>query len=539
MRASRTRTRALAREPFVNAPGGPAYAPYAAAMIAFVVSAALCPPVSGMGDGSEFTLVLATNGVAHPTGYPLYTLFGHGFVSFLHALGVAWPLAANLWSAVGGAIAIGFLFALASTLTRSIAGADRATRLLAAAIPVALFAFQPILLTDATAGEVNSWSAAWACAAGYAFVRLHAGLESPGDGRRGAMLWGLVCGAGLAHHLTSILVAAPVTIALVATALRRRRALAPLLLVGLLAACVPIASYGIIAWRAWHPALVQWPALAPGLASVLDHITGEQYRHYVGYFAPAPDQRALIDQVAVPFLAAGCAALLVGLARAKDAGARTAWAALTVAAVLVTAFTFRYGVPDPAPYFIPAMAFGAAAVAPALAALAAPLKRSAAPTLGVAALAALLLVVPWVRDGASRRQEIMSYERLIRSMWAAVPPDTAIVLWPDDRYIHLREYQLLLGEKPALVVLNPDLLLEDQTRERLRQRFGVDPIAGHPVPRIVPGSPDADLRIRQYFKQVIHSFNERIPTPIIIFDPSVPIVQEQRKPWESAGRGRP
>ena len=519
--------------PVVPAPRDSHYAPFAAALVAFGAYAALCPTVSGPGDGSEFTLVLATSGVAHPTGYPLYTLFGHGFVRLVHALGIAWPLAANLWSAVGGATSVGFLYALASAWTRSITGADAATRLLATAIPVLLFAFQPILQADATAGEVNSWSAAWVCMAGYVFLRLHAGLEGGRADRRGAILWGLVCGAGLAHHLTSVLIAFPLTIALVATAARRRRAWAPWLLLAAFAACVPVASYGIIAWRAWHPALVQWPALAPNLASVLDHVTGDQYRHYIGYFAPAPDQRALINQVALPFLGVGFAALLAGLVRAKDAGARTVWAAFTAAAALGTAFTFRYGVPDPAPYFVPAMALGAAAVAPALAALAAPLRQSAAPALGVAALGALLIVAPWVRDGAERRSEIADYEHLVRSMWAAVPADTAIVFWPDDRYIHLREYQVLLGEKPAVTVLCPDLLLEDRTRAELERRFGVDPIAGHPVPRIAPGSPDADRQIRQYFKEVIRSFNERVRIPVIVFDPSVPIVQQQKKPWES------
>jgi hypothetical protein len=512
-----------------------------AALVAWIVYAALCPAVSGPGDGSEFTLVLATNGVAHPTGYPLYTLFGHAFATLAHALGMAWPLAANLWSAVGGAVAIGFLFALARALTRPIAGADAATRLFAAAIPTALFAFQPILLTDATGGEVNSWSTAWACAAGYAFVRLSAALDRPGTGatgagRRAAVLWGLVCGAGVAHHLTSILVAVPMTIALVATAARRRRAWARWLLLAALAACVPLASYGIIAWHAWHPAVVQWPALESSLSSVIRHVTGEQYRHYFGYFAPAADHRALIDRAAVPFLAVGFVALFAGLLRARDAGARTMWAALLAAAALVSAFTFRYGVPDPAPYFLPAMALGAAAVAPLLARLAAPLKGSAPPALGVAALAALVLVAPWIREGAERRHEVEAHEQLIRSMWAAVPPDTAIVFWPDDRYIHLREYQLLLGEKPALTVLCPDLLLEDRTRADLERRFGVDPIAGHPIPHIAPGSADADLRIRQYFKEVMRSFNERIPIPVIVFDPSVPIVQQQRKPWEAAPR---
>jgi hypothetical protein len=117
-------------------------------------------------------------------------------------------------------------------------------------------------------------------------------------------------------------------------------------------------------------------------------------------------------------------------------------------------------------------------------------------------------------------------------MSAAVPPDTAIVFWPDDRYLRLREYQILGGEKPVVLVLNPHLLVEERTRAGLRQRFGVDPLDDHPVPAIVPGSPDEEQRIQHYFKQVIRDLNARIRTPVIIFDPSVPIVQQLRKPWE-------
>jgi hypothetical protein len=516
-------------------------APVFAGMFAFAAYALLCPTVSGMGDGSEFTLVLATNGVPHPTGYPLYTLFGHAFGTLLHAVGVSWPLAANLWSATGAAIAVGFLFALAHRLTQAVPAADAATRLLAALVPVALFALQPVLLIDATAGEVNAWSAAWVSIAAYVFVRLQSGLESLADDgamrdRRGAALWGLVCGAGMAHHLTSVLVSAPLTVALAVTLLRGRRAALPLALMCMLGACLPLAGYAIIAWRAWNPGLVQWPGLAPSLASVWDHMTGAQYRHYIGYFAPADDHRALIDGIVLPFLGVGLIALGAGIIRAWGTDERTQWVALTIAAILVVAFTSRYGVADPAPYFLPAMAIAAAAVAPALAMVVAPRVRGAALRLGLAVLLATGLAAPWVEQAVGRGRDIDRYEKLIRSMWSAVPPDTAIVFWPDDRYLRLREYQLLRDEKPALLVLNPHLLLEDQTRARLRQRFGVDPLEDHPVPAIEPGDPAEELRIRQYFKVLIRDFNARIRTPVIIFDPSIPLVQQLRKPWE---RGLP
>jgi len=507
------------------------------ALAALAVYLPLCPPVSGVGDGSEFTLVLATNGVAHPTGYPLYTLFGHLFCALLHVLGAPWALAANVWSAVGAAVAIGFLHALAMELMGALPGVTGPARSLAALVPAALFAFQPILIGEATSAEVNSWSLAWACAAVFVFLRLAGSAAGGADSdprplRRAAALWGLVCGIGLAHHLTSVLVSLPLTVGLTVLLVRCRRLRPGLLLTAVAAGLVPLASYGIIAWRAWHPALVQWPALGPAVASVLEHVTGTQYRHFFGYFDPAPDHRALLARAGYPFLFPGLALLLIGALRQKDPERRIAWSALLGSALAVALFTFRYGVPDPAPYFLPAMALGAAAAAPALAALTRVAGRRGALRIGVLGMVGLFLIVPWVRGGLAQRRDLLDNEAMIRSMWSAVPADTAIVFWPDDRFIHLVEYQILRGEKRALWIATPDMLLEDRTREQFRTRFGTDPLEGVRIPRVQPGSAQEDAIIRRALGSIVRELNARTRVPVIMFDPSVPVVHQLRKPWE-------
>lgn len=141
-------------------------------LAALAMYLAFCPPVSGTGDSSEFTLVLATNGVAHPTGYPLYTLLGHVFCVLVHGMGASWPFAANAWSAVGGALAVTFLHALGTELIDDAPSIGRATRLLAPLLPVVPFALQPVVMDGATTAEVNVWSVAWACGAAYVLVRL-------------------------------------------------------------------------------------------------------------------------------------------------------------------------------------------------------------------------------------------------------------------------------------------------------------------------------------------------------------------------------
>jgi transmembrane protein TMEM260 (protein O-mannosyltransferase) len=505
---------------------------------AFAVYAWLCPPVSGMGDASELTLVLATLGVPHPTGYPLYVVSGHAFGALLHAAGIGWPLAAALWSAAGAAVAVGILFALGLRLAAAAApAAGVPTRLLAALVPLALFAFQPIAVAEATRTEVNSWSLAWVCAAAHAFVRLIEAIDAgavrpPPAAPRTAALWGFVCGVGLAHHLTSILVSAPLSAALLVGLLRGRRPVAAPVAAAAGAALLPLASYAFIAWRAWHPAPAQWALLEPSLASVVAHVTGTQYRHFLGYFAPTPFQGELLAGVAYPFLGAGSILLVAGLWRAGGTAWRIAWSGLLASALLTAGFTFLYGVQDPAPYFLPAMALGTAAAAPALASAVGAAPRGGAAALGAVGLVALVVIVPWIRDGVAVREATLEYEHAIRSMWSAIPPDTAIVSWADDRFHRLREYQLLRGEKPALLVVTPDLFFAASVRREIRERFGADPLEGFRPPRVVPGAKDEREVIERHRLELVQSLNARVRVPVILFDPSRPIVFQLRKPWE-------
>ena len=498
--------------------------------------AILCPPVSGMGDSSEFALVLATNGVAHPTGYPLYTLLGHGFVTLLHGLGISWTYAAGLWSAVGGAVALYFLHALATDAI-AMRAVPPATRRLAAGIPLALFAFHPAVLGEATAAEINIWSLAWACGAAFAFLSLAgrlAGVTSERDARRGAAAWGVVCGLGLAHHLTSILFSAPLTAGLIAMQIRRRRFSAALPAIALVAALLPLSSYALIAWRAWHPASIQWAWLEPSLASVMSHITGAQYRLFVGSFDPSAWQRELLNSAVFPFLFTGIALLLFDLWRARDTLARVVWITWLAAVALVSLFTFGYGVPDPAPYFLPAMALAVPAAASALTAIPRIGGRAGTTALTAAGFLALALVVPWLRDANEERLATLSYDRVIHSMWSSIPPDTAVVSWTDDRFSRLVEYQRLRGEKPALVVVTPDLLFAPRIRQAFAQRFGVDPIEGFQPPRLSSRLSLAEQKsiIDDSRQRLVQSLNERLRVPVIVFDPSVPTVWQLDKPGE-------
>jgi len=509
-----------------------------AGSVALAGYALLTPRVSGMGDGPEFTLALATGGLVHPTGYPLYTLAGALVARALHALGVPWPFAANLWSGVGAAVAVGLLYALCLRLAGPgpDTGAGRAAGIAAAALPAALLAMNPVLLREATVAEVNAWSLAWTCAAALCFTNLLLRLEATEPvappSAPAALGWGVLVGAGLAHHLVSVLVSAPLSAALL-LALARRRALRPAHLGAALAGTlIPLVACAFVAWRAYHPAPGQWPTIAPTLAGVLEHVTGARYRQFLGFFAPAPDQLALLQRGIYPYLVPGIGLLLVAGARAETTERRLAWWGLLFAALAVMLFSFQYGVPDPPPYLLPGVALGLAGAAPLVwefgSAGAVPLSIRVAVGALVAAAVASLAVI-WIGLAATEKREVTRYDQAVRAMWAMVPDDTVIVFWPADQSVRLQEYQILEGRHPAAFVSTPDLLLDDEPRARFRERFGVDPLEGVRVPYLPPGTPGALAAERRFVDRVAAGISARTDVPVFLFDPSVPLLRSLPK----------
>lgn len=508
----------------------------------FVAYLLLAPPVTGDKDAGEFTLVLATAGVAHPTGYPLFTLLGHAFVEIAHALGASWPFAANAWSALGGGVAMGCFHALAVRLG-VLAEASAPIEWVAA--PALLFGLDPIWTQETTLAEVYSWHVAWALGACLIFTSILRVAPDPETSRARrltmrAAVWGAWCGVGLAHHVTSVLVAAPLSAAIVIALARARAWRWRFVAAATGAALVPLASYGFIAWRAFHPAAFQWPVLAPTWTSVVAHVTGAQYRSLLGQFAPSPVQRGFLMRYVYPELALGLAALVALAWRAPTARARIVAGAFLAAALLSTAYPFAYGVSDPSSYFLAGLALGMCAIAAAAGVL---LRRGRAMRPAVAVALALMVtaaLVPWMRTSLRRREVYVRFETLVHRMWASIPFPRGIVAWSDDMYVRLRAYQLLDHEKPGLAVVNPVLLTHARPREGFIARVGFDPLAGI-ADRIAPlaGSQGnfgamGDSAEREARDRILENINRQTGLPVVVFVPESTSVRLLRKPGAAA-----
>ena len=169
----------------------------------------------GAIDSGELAAVCAKLGIAHPPGYPLYTLVGRAFVSLANKLGGSSPiLAVNAFSAVAAAVAVGvcvrLLFQLCEKTFEPVTAGPRRRGLPPMAqawrgiywLPLAgalVFGTSRILWEQANGNEVYAFHALLVV---WALERLHAATTTArGTLRRWAGL-GYVLGLGAAHHLT-------------------------------------------------------------------------------------------------------------------------------------------------------------------------------------------------------------------------------------------------------------------------------------------------------------------------------------------------
>jgi hypothetical protein len=161
--------------------------------------------VTVFDDSPEMQLVCYLLGVAHPTGYPLYTLLGKLF-TLLPWGDVAYRI--NLFAAVSAALALAFL----ALLVRELTG-----RPLAGALAALALAVSPVFWSQATLGEVYSLHALFIVVCLWLLARWEgAGGTQP----RRLVLLAAAAGLALTHH-RMILLFAP-ALALVAFLVWRR-----------------------------------------------------------------------------------------------------------------------------------------------------------------------------------------------------------------------------------------------------------------------------------------------------------------------------
>ena len=227
-----------------RAPANALLAALLAALPALALYLRTLHPGLPAGDSGELITVAATGGVAHPPGYPLYTMLAGAFLRLLPAGSLAWR--ANLFSAVCMAAAAGVLAAAAARAARSTA---------AGVLAALLFATATVAWRYALVAEVFALHALLAAGVLFALTL------------RPARAVGALAFAGalaLSHHHTLLLLALPawlVTFArasAAAAAAERARMRARLLGVSVWAALAGLAPLLWIPFAARHRDALVW-----------------------------------------------------------------------------------------------------------------------------------------------------------------------------------------------------------------------------------------------------------------------------------------
>lgn len=179
----------------MRAPDRPVDRPASSWIVAGVFAAlyvATCARVVQGGDSPEFLTVAAAGGVAHPSGYPVFSLLARGFVLAIPFGSAAWKV--SVLSALLAAATLGVLHRTVLRLTDDGVAAGTAAVALGCSVLFWRWSVVP---------EVLSGSTLTVALILLASARIALGDEGP----RAGLLLGLAFATGIAHHHTAILLA--------------------------------------------------------------------------------------------------------------------------------------------------------------------------------------------------------------------------------------------------------------------------------------------------------------------------------------------
>jgi hypothetical protein len=310
-------------------------------------------------DGGEFQFVPYIAGIAHPTGYPLYTMLGWLWSHVLPFGDVAYRM--NLFSALWAAVAVTLLY-IASILFLHLISPSipPGTLHVSALVATATFASSQTFWSQAIIAEVYSLNAFFVVLIFYLLVRREAAKgeeETAGKTRQSAtrlLLVTFIYSLSLTHHRTMLLLAPAMAVFLWLTD-RRIIHDGNFALRVLLVLLLPLLLYLYIPWRAPFTPYLRIP-LSVDKELVLyqntpqgffDLVMGQMFRGELGYRTETLTRtRMVADLLRDQFSLVGMSLGLLGVLRLAF-GRRWALLALTGLAYLTNVvFTLVYFIGD-------------------------------------------------------------------------------------------------------------------------------------------------------------------------------------------------
>ena len=424
--------------------------------VALAVYALTAAPTIGPIDSGELSIVIKTLGIAHPTGYPLFTLLGKIWITLMFWGDLAFRL--NIFSALIGSCAAALLFLTLGQLgirpLLSIAGS-------------LLWAFSPVVWDQATVMEVYGLTSLL----GILLIWLSLRYKQENDFKTVALI-AFMAGLGLGNHLSLLWYLPGVLIVVfdksIVTSWKKILLLVFFFVLGL-------SVYLYLPLRSLNQPLLNWgdPSNWPRF---MNHVTGRQYRvwmfnnslpelwHNLSRFLKIAINQPVIflSWLVIP----GFVWLFLNNKRLL-----AALAAIIMASVF---YGINYSIPDIAAYFLPALAalgitasFGLQALSELI-----PAKISAKGSKAFCwAALAMSLTVPAVNwRQADRGRDSFTIE-FANDILVSAGPNAVILTDNWDVYapcLYLRYQQ---GLRPDVVIIDKELLRRSWYYKYLQRQY--------------------------------------------------------------------
>ena len=474
--------------------GAPAirrWAPVAAGAAALALYLPSMAPSVDFIDSGELAAAAWTFGIAHPTGYPLFTLLAGAWSRLPFGDPVIWRL--NLLSAILCAVAVGLLVPLIRSLagipvapeTRGAAAARRAKkihdsrpqpwvderiRLLAAAFGALAVGLSETFWKTALSIEVYSLHLVFLALVLGLFTR--AVLDPPADVRLARRWWlafAFAAGLSFTNHMSTILLA-PACLGLLVWKTGINRAMWGRLKTGIPAFLAGLLPYLYLPLRASAQPVLNWGA-PDSWERFLRHVSGKQYQVWMFSGAEAAWKQltrfvtthpAEFAWVLLPLVLLGAWA---AFRRQPPVGG---FLALLFASCVL--YAVNYDIHDIASYFLLAYVVSGIWAAYGLAEAA----RRLGPKrfwLSAAGALAVLAAMAGVNFGRVSQRGNYLVEDYTKNMFQSLRPGAVVVSAQWDYWVSAAwYYQQVERTRPDVTVIDPELLRRSWYLEQLRRQ---------------------------------------------------------------------
>ncbi|MBK6291190.1 MAG: DUF2723 domain-containing protein [Ignavibacteria bacterium] len=413
-------------------------------------------------DSGELAAACTTLGVAHPTGYPLFTLLGHVWTMMSWGSPVA---ALNVLAGVWVASSVSVMYLLVLPLLARVHGprVDHLYSIIAASGALVL-GWSSVVWAQATSIEVYSLHLLL-----FSLTLLFA-FKSANDvynAQRWTTLAGLFYGLMLANHLSSAFLAPGFILVWLSGDQDRRLRLRNWAYV-VIPALAGVALYAVLPLRSMQEPPINWGMVHRDLSSFLYHVKGTQFG--VWMFS---DKKAFSDNVAMFWSLLSSTLLWVGLVPAAVGLWRTIASRRSVAVGLMAivagnlGISLGYAIPDLEPYFLPTIL-----VAVLLFCVGLPTLLQKLPSrLHWAALAMpmVLVVVGWQQQDRSDHTAVDNYTTWV---FDNAEPNAIILTRQWDYFCSAAWYrQVVDHERTDITLIDKELLRRTWYAPYLLQRY--------------------------------------------------------------------